>query len=404
MIITYAWRNVWRNRTRSLAVILALAAGLLGALFMAAMANGMIDKWVTTTIDNELSDLQLHNEEYLITEELVKTMDEELITEYFRADSNISSYSFRVKVDAVAATANNSVQITGIGVDPQRESTVTSIHSLIEEGTYFEEESNFKSIVVSRKMADKLKAGLGSKIILTLADAQGTIAYENFKVAGVFATTNTMFDESTVFFERDPLGEILKLDPGDVHEAAARVKDPKLLEKTVADLNAVLPGIKAESWKELNPGLRVTASTMTLYNYILVGVVLLALIFGIVNTMLMAILERTKEIGMLTALGLSRRRIAQMIATETVFLCLVGACIGNLLSFLAISYFGNRGIHFEQFAEGLESFGMSAEVFPTIDNEMYFTITVMVVITAVFSSIFPIIRAFKLDPAAAIRD
>lgn len=404
MIITYAWRNVWRNSTRSLAVILALATGLLGALFIAAMANGMMDKWVKTAIDNEISDIQIHHKEYLITEELAKTLDENLITEQLRADSNITSYSFRVKVDGMAATANNSVQVTGIGVDPDAESEVTAIHSLIEEGSYFKSGSKFKSIVMSRKLADKLKAGLKSKIILTLADSEGAIAYENFKVAGIFATNNTLFDESTVFLEKDQLTKILKLAPGQSHEVAIRTGDPELLDQTVSTLNSQLINLKAESWKELSPVLRLTASTMTLYNYILVGVVLLALIFGIVNTMLMAILERTKEIGMLSALGMSKLKIAQMIIAETVLLCLVGAFMGNLLSYLAISWFGNRGIHFEQFAEGFEKFGLSAEVYPTINNEMYLTITLLVIITAVFSSIFPIIRAFKLDPAEAIRD
>ena len=77
-----------------------------------------------------------------------------------------------------------------------------------------------------------------------------------------------------------------------------------------------------------------------------------------------------------------------MIIAETVFLCLVGSSIGNLLSFTTIGYFGRRGIHFEKFAEGFESFGLSAQVFPSIDNEMYLTITIMVIITAIFSSIF----------------
>lgn len=404
MILTYAWRNVWRNTTRSLAVILALATGLMGALFIASMANGMMDKWVKTAIDNELSDLQLHNRDYLITEELGKTMDQELLRAQLESDSNIASFSFRVKVDGMAATANNSIQVTGIGVDPETESGVTNIHNLIEEGSYFKSESNFKSIVLARKMADQLKVELDSKVILTLADVEGNIAYENFKVTGIFATTNSMFDESTVFFRRDELARILRLEPGQVHEAAARIIDPERLEETVDGLNQRITGVKAESWKELNPTLKVTASTMKLYNYIVVGVVLLALIFGIVNTMLMAILERTREIGMLNALGFSRPKIAKMIIAETVFLCLVGACMGNLLSFIAIGYFGNRGIHFERFTEGFESFGLSAEVFPILGNEMYFTITIMVMVTAVFSSIFPIVRAFKLDPAEAIRD
>ncbi len=404
MIIGYAWRNVWRNSTRSLAVILALATGLLGALFIAALANGMVDKWIKSAIDNELSDLQLHPQQYLITEDLSSTMDQGLIEAALQADSNIASYSFRVKVDAMAATANNSLQVIGLGVNPAQESEVTEIHNLIEEGSYFKDQSNFKSIIISRKMANKLKAGLGSKIILTLADAQGDIAYENFKVTGIFSTTNTMFDESTLFVDKDQLTKILRLPSDQIHQSAARVYQPEMLATSVTSLNQQLEGVKAESWKELNPALRVTKSTMDLYNYILVGVVLLALIFGIVNTMLMAILERTKEIGMLSALGLSRPKIAQMIVAETVFLCLVGACIGNLFSFLAISYFGNRGIHFERFTEGFESYGLSAEVFPSIDSEMYITITLMVMVTAVFASIFPIIRAFKLDPAQAIRD
>ncbi len=404
MIITYAWRNVWRNTTRSLAVILALATGLFGALFIAAMASGIVDKWVKTAIDNEISDIQMHNKEYLIREELGLSIDEGLIREKLQTQSNVKSYSFRLKVDGMAATANNTVQVTGIGIDPDSEMQVSNIHSLIKEGSYFHQESKFKSVVISRKLATKLKVRVKSKIIFTLADVEGAIAYENFKVTGIFETNNTMFDESTVFVERAELAKVLKLDSNQCHEVAIRVNNPELLDATVEDLNAEFQGIESESWEQLNPTLKVTAATMDMFNYILIGVVLLALIFGIVNTMLMVILERTKEIGMLSALGLSNLKIAQMIVAETVFLCLVGASIGNLLSFLAISWFGHRGIHFEQFAEGMEQFGLSADIYPSIDNQMYLTITILVVITAIFSSIFPIIRAFKLDPAEAIRD
>lgn len=404
MIITYAWRNVWRNTTRSLAVILALATGLFGALFIAAMASGMVDKWVKTAIDNEISDIQMHNKEYLIREELGLSIDEELVREKLQTLSNVKSYSFRLKVDGMAATANNSVQVTGIGIDKDSEMQVSNIHSLIKEGSYFDQESKFKSIIVSRKLARKLKVRVKSKVIITLADVEGAIAYENFKVAGIFETNNTIFDESTVFVERAELAKVLKLDGNQCHEVAIRVNNPELLDATVEDLNAAFQSIESESWEQLNPTLKVTAATMDMFNYILIGVVLLALIFGIVNTMLMVILERTKEIGMLSALGLSNLKIAQMIIAETVFLCLVGASIGNLLSFLAISWFGQRGIHFEQFAEGMEQFGLSADIYPSIANQMYLTITILVVITAIFSSIFPIIRAFKLDPAEAIRD
>ena len=404
MIIALAWRNVWRNKGRSMAVILALTSGLFGAVFMAGIANGIADKYVKTAIDNELADLQMHDRDYLVREDLKLTMDISQIEAVLQENPDIKSYSYRLKADAMVATANNSAQVTIVGVDPSSEVAVSSIHSTITEGTYFGEASRFKSILLSRKLADKLKTDLNSKVIFTLADIEGNIAYENFKVMGIFETSNTPFDESTVFVKSEELGNILKIAPDQYHEVAIRLHDSEALDKIRDYLNSQFDRIETETWKELNPVLEVTSANLGMFNAILIGIVLLALLFGIINTMLMVILERTKEIGMLRALGVSNRQIAMMITTETIFLCLVGAFFGNLLSFLTLSWFGIKGIHFEQFADGLEQFGLSAQIYPSVNNSIYLIITALVIVTAIFSSVFPIIRAFKLNPALAIRD
>jgi ABC-type lipoprotein release transport system permease subunit len=404
MIVALAWRNVWRNKIRSLSVILALTMGLFGALFMTGMSNGMVDKWIKNAIDNEISDIQIHDINYLVMEELGLTLSESKLFKVCDSFPNILSSTARLKSEGMAMTANNSTQVTIFGIDTLTEKTVTGISSKIIEGTYLETKSRFKPILISRRLGEKLKVRMKSKIIFTLVDKDGNISYENFKVNGIYNTNNSIFDKVSVFVRKSDLRKILNIEEGQVHEMAIRVVDKEQLEQTIADLSSLLPEAEVRSWKKINPMMDITAVSMEFYKYILVSIVLIALIFGIINTMLMVILERTKEIGMLRALGMKNKRIAMMITLETIFLCLVGGVFGNILTFLSISYFGKEGMHFEKFKEGMEQFGMSADIYPSLEGSFYFIITSMVVFAAIFSSIFPIIRAFKLNPALAIRD
>lgn len=404
MIRQLAWRNIWRNKTRSMAVILALAAGLSGALFMSAMANGIAQRSVMASIDRETADIQIHQAQYLIMEDLNMTFDGAELDALLNTHSEIRNHSYRLKTPAMASTATNALQVNLIGVEPLSEQQVSTIHSLLEAGAYFENASQLQEIVLSTRLAEKLKVRIGSKIILSFANVEGEIAYENYKVGGMFKTNKAVFDEAHVFVRREGLRNLLALEPGMFHEAAIRLNEGAVVERAAEDLNEQLNGLRAETWKELNPTMAVASSTMEIFKYILVMIVLIALVFGIINTMLMVILERTKEIGMLRSLGMAKSKIARMIMLETLYLCLVGGLIGNALSFLLISYFGTRGMNFESFQEGFEQFGYSAEIFPMIESSFYLVITVMVVFTAIFASFFPIMRAFKLDLASAIRD
>ena len=337
-------------------------------------------------------------------EELNMTMKVDPITETLDTMKNVSSYSTRIRVDGMAMTANNVQQVTIFGVNPEIEKSVSSISDNLVEGSFFDSLTRSKPIVISQRLADKLKVRMRSKIIFTLADINGDIAYQNFKVVGMFKTNNSLFDQMNVFVIKNDLSGILKIPEGQCHEVAIRVNDELQTEQTATTMAAQLPDLKVQTWKDQSPTLRVVESTMGMYNYILIGIVLVALIFGIVNTMLMVILERTKEIGMLRSLGMHKKKIAMMVTMETIFLCLVGAVIGNIMSYALIEYYGITGLHFEQFSEGFEQYGMSSSIYPTLNPKFYINITAMVFFTAVFSSIFPIVRAFKLDPASAIRD
>ena len=160
---------------------------------------------------------------------------------------------------------------------------------------------------------------------------------------------------------------------------------------------------KAESWSEIAPELGYAQEIMGSVIYIFMGIILIALSFGIINTMLMAVLERKKELGMLMSVGLNKRKVFLMIVFETIFISLVAAPIGILLSYLLISYFGIHGIDLSVVGEGLEEFGIGTRIYTKLSLNNYWTISFLTLIVTFLSSLIPARRALKLNPAEAVR-
>jgi putative ABC transport system permease protein len=142
---------------------------------------------------------------------------------------------------------------------------------------------------------------------------------------------------------------------------------------------------------------------MIMYYFIFIGIVMLALAFGIINTMMMTIMERTKELGMLMAIGMNRKRVFGMIMLETIFLTLVGAVAGMLSGWILVGTLGKTGIHFSTWGEGFEAIGFAATVYPVITPSFFIVITIMVLVTAIISAIWPARKALKLIPVDALR-
>jgi putative ABC transport system permease protein len=135
---------------------------------------------------------------------------------------------------------------------------------------------------------------------------------------------------------------------------------------------------------------------------VLMTIIMIALIFGIVNTMLMAVLERTKELGILMAIGMNRLRVYSMIVIETFFLALIGAPIGLAFGALNINIYSEKGVDLTKYSQGLESFGYSSVLYPYIEFNVYIIVTVAVFITAIISALYPAFKAIRLKPVDAI--
>ncbi len=405
MLLKIAWRNIWRSKLRSAVVILAIASGLLGGLFSSAWMNGMAMQRVENTFSLETSHIQLHHPKFSDNFDIKKTIfstDEKL--EALSKLEGVEAVTSRLKVLAMAATANKNMGVTIVGINPKSEKEVFALYKKIDSasGNFFNSKSR-NPIVISKALAKELKVKLKSKIVLTFQDYNSEITGAAFKVIGIFKTDNSTWDKMHVFVEKTDLQQILELPDGQSHEIDMLLDDYKQASAISVQLQKKYPDVLSEDWAEIQPYISFLTDYMDIMMGVFMGIILAALGFGIVNTMLMVILERTKELGMLMAIGMTKKKVFSMIMLETILLALVGAFLGEILSVFLIRYFGESGIDISSMAEGLESVGYSAVTYPALESYRYIQITIMVLITGILASIYPSVKALKLNPSEAIR-
>ena len=386
-------------------MIFAIASGLLGGLFSSAWMNGMAKQRVENTFVYETGHMQMHHPDYAENKDVKRTITEvETKIKELRGYPGVKAVTKRVLVTGMSATANKNMGVSIVGVDPKEEKEVFRIYQRIDSssGGFFDAEKK-NSIVISKALAAELKAKLKSKIVLTFQDYNGEITGAAFKVVGLYKTDNNPWDKMHVYVRNKDLARVLELPEDQAHEIVMILDDFEQAETMVADLQSKFPRTKVEDWAEISPYLSLMSGYMDTMMGLFMVIILGALGFGIVNTMLMVVLERTKELGMLMAIGMTRKRVFIMIMLETIFLALVGAVVGELISMFVINYYNKAGIDLSFVGEGMESVGYAAITYPMLEGYRYVQITILVVVTALIASIYPAIKALKLHPAEAIR-
>ncbi len=402
MLLTLAWRNIWRNKKRSSIIIAAIAVGLACGLFSSAAMFGMWDSMINTTIDRDLGHFQIHSKSF---------EDEKLITDTIPAfkaildDLNsrkfVSGVSSRILIEGMASSAASSNGVRVFGIDPETEAKTTSIHRQIIDGNYFKEEWK-NQIVIGQKLAENLGLKVRSKIVLSFQGLDGSIIYGGFRVAGIYKTESSMFDKANVFVEGD---ELLKLinSPQISNEIVVRLTSVQQLDSVYLPVKKMYPNLSVKYWGDLAPELKLFFDMLFLEMYIFVGIILFALLFGITNTMLMSVMERVREFGMLMAVGMKRSRVFLMIMLETISLSLVGGFIGILLGVVFIEYFGYVGINLSAFTEGLSQWSLGSQLYTSLPFSFYPPLALMILATALIGAVYPAIKAIRLKPATAIR-
>ncbi|WP_456443078.1 ABC transporter permease [Caldithrix abyssi] len=401
MLFALAWKNIWRNKTRSLIVILAIAFGLWGGLFSGGLMVALGDSMVKSAIDRDLAHIQIHHPKFDENKSIQRFIPQaEEILLKLKTVQGLAGISARMRFLGMASSATSSYPVQICGINAQQEKGVTTIYQRLVAGNYLNSPKE-NAIVIGQKLAQRLNLRLHSKLVLGFEGLDGELINVACRIVGIYRTESSRFDESHVFLKSEFL--VSNIGRPAIHEIAIRLKDSGQLTKKTNLLKSWFPDLLVESWKERSPETAFIADMMILYTYFFLVFILFAVLFGITNTMFMSVVDRVRELGMLMAIGMKRIRVFTMILLESIMLSITGGFVGVIIGGLTIFLTNHTGINLTIFKASLEFFGSSSVLYPTLPAELYVYLTILIIFTASAAAIMPAIKAVRLEPARAIR-
>lgn len=396
-----AWRNLWRNHRRTLIMIAAISVGAWAMIFMTALMRGMVNNMVRDGIRILPGHIQVHNPDFRddpSVNNLIPLLDSEITEAFDRA--GFKGWTSRVKVPAVISSVRESRGVILLGVDPVRERSVDAIGSTVVEGRNIED-VNDDGVVIGRSLAGKLETELGKRIVLMSQDPDNEIADRGFRIVGLFEANLPQTEESMVFTGKSTVQKMLRI--GDqVSEAAVLgddYREVEALHKRVSELFD--DGIEVLPWQKMDTYLGTMLGVMDGFVLVWMIVIFLALSFGLVNTLVMAVFERIREIGLMLALGMRPSNILGQILIESVLLLVIGLIFGNTLAWATVMPLQD-GIDVSAVAKGMEMFGASSVLYPELEIKDIITANIVVLVLGFLASLSPAWRASRYEPIEAI--
>ncbi len=402
MLLTIAWRNIWRNRRRSMIVLISVIVGVAAMMFTDGLSVGMIHQMLDNRIGSHTSHIQIHAKGFNDNRVIGKNIEKTRIVEHaIEQTPDIRHWSRRVVTYGLLSSALSSSGGLIIGVEPEREPNITSIRESIVEGEYLSGAPH--EVVIGRKLAEKLQVGIGGKVVGMASALSGDVGSDLFRVVGIYETVSSEFDKTHMFTTLDNAQSMLELDDR-VLEYAIIVDDINRVEEAAAQLRRNLSAdYEVLSYIDLLP---LLVAQMEMYDemmYIVYIIIGLAMIFGIVNTMLMSVFERIREFGVLMAIGMKNAYVFRMVMIEAFILGVIGTAVGLGLGALFILATGSVGIDLSMFAESLTAFGAGAIIYPKLTMTTVVNVVIIIPLTALVGALYPAVKATRLQPVTAIR-
>jgi ABC-type lipoprotein release transport system permease subunit len=394
-----ALRGLGRQPRRSGIVLAAVAIGLGSLLLAMALQYGLVAQMAETAIRTEIGDLQAHASGWRDTAPLEERMPEAASLAALERAALLVGVAPRLRGEALAQSPRASVGVRVLGVDPTREQSVSTLSQFVIEGAWLGEP---RRIVIGAGLARRLRAGVGDKIVLAVQDARGDLTGEALRIGGIVRAPSRELDESVAVLRLDD-AQRLFATPGGISELAFTARDSQRLEAPRAEVAAALgPGVRVETWRELEPLLDTMIALFDQMGWVIYAAIFVAMAFGIANVLLMSVLERTREIGVLLAIGMPPARMVAIVVAESVVLVALGVGLGFALGFAAI--FALRdGIDLSAFSDGLRALGVPARLVPVARRGDVWAPMAVAGATALLASLWPAIRAVRTRPAEALR-
>lgn len=397
-----AFRNMFRQKRRSILTGLTMVGGIVLLSLSLAISKGTYGRVIDLFTRMHTCHLQIHQKDYLDRPSIYRTIDDwrDLAAKCSEVPG-VRSWTPRVYSAALAFQGNKTTGASLIGIDPVLEKETTTLAATIDHGTWFSS-PNERVVAIGKSLADILKADVGDELVLIGQAADGSIANDLFRIIAVMGKGNNSAQQMNCYMPLETAQSFLELGER-VHELALIVRDYEdaiemapLVAQAIGD-----PDLQVAPWQDVERQFYQSMKADMDGMWITLSIIMLIVAIGVLNTVLMTILERTREFGVLKALGTKPITVFWLIVTETGFLALLASVVGTILSLLLNAWFTNHGI---AYPEPIDVGGIAVTKMQALITWQSFWIPVAITVcTAVLVSTLPAIRAARVMPIRAMR-
>ncbi len=404
LIFTLAWRNIWRNKRRTMITVAAVVFAVTLSIFTWCFAVGEHEQMINNTLKIHTGNLQVHDLGYWEDKTIYKsfTPPEELI-DFLENDERIGAYVRRLNVDALISSGTDTDGVLLIGVEPERELKFSSIIKKKSKGEYLET-GDSEGIFIGETLAKNLNVDVGDGIIVICQDFYGGIGAAEYRLTGTFRSGSPDMDRSMAFIALDAAQYLLSMDDR-VSEVSVFLSESRALKKVTRDIKGIvdLEEYEVMTWDELLPELVQVIELDNVFGYVFFAMIMLVVIFGILNTILMSVMERYREFGVMMALGTKPGNLIRLILTESFFIALLGVIIGDILGFGIAYYYSVVPIDLSSYSASLETFGMDPHIYTKLYIWVFVLTDIIIILSTLLSALYPAVKASRLKPVRALR-
>ena len=381
---------------------LSMAGGYILFVFSMSLLEGSWSNVVDIFTLDHTGHIQVHKDDYAKRPKIHKTIENPTVVETtLKNHEDVTGWAPRVYSSALAYGGNKTSIAQIFGIDPEREPTVTRILQKVSAGKYFSAQPNadgYFPAMIGRGLANSLKLDVGGEIVLISSGADGSIANDIFIITAIIGNT-TSFDRLGVFLPLTVAQEFLSIG-GEVHEFALLARDKHDNEQLAAELQSLMPSLKVSPWQQIEATFYRTMQSDKQGNYFTMALIVFIVFIGVLNTVLMSVLERTKEFGVLKSIGCRPSELVKLIFIETVMLASISISVGLALILPVIVWFTEVGIKLDI------SVDMGGVVFDTMKGDLSAYVVFMpmgfMLLTAALISLPPGLRAARILPRVAL--
>ena len=400
-----AWRNLWRHSRRTWLTVGAMVFRNVLLVFLISLQLGSYQMMIDNSLAAFSGHIQVQHKDYLDDKKIYQVVPGVAgLAARVREALGVHTVAARAEAFALASSEERSFGILLTGVQPQREPLVSTFPGLLSEGRYLEEDGA-EEIVVGAVLAQNLKVGPGDELTFLGSGRDGSFAAAIATVIGILETGIEEIDRGIAQVPLAWFHQVFTMaDAG--HSVVVRLPALEEVEGAVVRLEAMLadqPELTVLDWDALQPGLRQAIASDMASAWFMYGVLLLLVAFSVLNTQLMSVLERTREFGVMLALGMRPGRLARLVGMETLLLAGLGLLLGVLLGALLTWYLSHTGFTYPGMEEMAAKFNLPGRMYPRISFLSLLSGPLLVFLGAMLAALYPALRLLRLQPVAAMR-